>query len=261
MKMASVGMTLLLGMCLAVLAAACDNGDGATATPTPTATATATAIPSPPASPPASPSPPAATPTAAPETPTAAPAPTPSPTPEAVACPDDDPSFCTFAAQVEQAIADEDADFFLANSLTESILCTAQEADVGYLCGPEQIGETITGVPYGREASEGTLVPPETYRNFWIDLFASHLPAEDDSEGSGELRIWGLAYPAPPAAGTPRNIVVTYITNTGQGPERQAISLNCQLEDGRWQIKSLLQHVLFLGSPRDTSAEWRDWPQ
>jgi hypothetical protein len=258
MKMASVGMTLLVGMCLAVLAAACEDGDGATATPTPTATATA--IPSPPASPPASPSPPAATPTAAPETPTPTATPTLSPTPAVATCPDDDPAFCAFAVQVEQAIADEDADFFVANSLTESVLCTAEEADVGYLCGPEQIGETITGVPFGWEASEGMLMPLEDYRDLWVQLFASDLPAEGDSEGNGELRIWGLAYSTPPAAGTPRNIVVTYISDTGQGPERQAISLNSQPADGRWQIKSLLQHALFLGSPPDTSPEWREWP-
>lgn len=253
MKMASFGMALLLGMCLTLLTVACQDDDGATATPTPTAAATA--MPSP------SPSPPAATPTTPAETPTVAPTPAPSPTPAVAACPDDDPAFCTFAAQVEQAIADQDADFFVANSLTESILCTAEEADVGYFCGPEQIGETITGVPFGWEASEGILVPLEDYRDFWVQLFASHLPAEDDSEGSGELRIWGLAYPTAPAAGTPRNIVVTCISDTGQGTERLAFSLNCQLEDGQWQIGSLLQHALFLGLPRDTSAEWRDWPQ
>jgi hypothetical protein len=177
------------------------------------------------------------------------------------ACPDDDPAFCAFAAQVEQAIADEDADFFVANSLTQSAFCTAEEADAGYLCGPEQIGETITGVPFGWEASEGILMPLEDYRELWVQLFASNLPAEGDSEGSGELRIWGLAYSAPPGAGIPRNIVVTYISDIGQGPERQAISLNCQPANWQWKITSLLQHALFLGSPRDTSAEWRDWPQ
>ncbi|UCH87463.1 MAG: hypothetical protein JSU97_03505 [Dehalococcoidia bacterium] len=259
MKIASVGMTLLLGICLAVSTAACQDDDGGTATPTPTATATA--IPSPPPSPPASPSPPAATPTAVPETPTAAPTPIPSPTPEAAACPDDDPAFCIFAAQVEQAIADEDADFFVANSVTQSIPCTAEEAEAGYICGPEEIGETITGIPFGWEASEGILMPLEDYRELWVQLFASNLPAESDSEGSGELRIWGLAYSTPPAAGTPRNIVVTYLSDDGQGPTRHAISLNCKLPDGQWQITSLLQHALFLGLPRDTSPEWRDWPQ
>jgi hypothetical protein len=247
MKTASVGMILLVGMCLALLAAACEEGDDTTAT--------ATAIPS------TSPSLTAVTPTTAPEALTAAPTPTPSPTPEAAACPDDDPTFCIFAAQVEQPIADEDAGFFVANSLTQSIPCTAEEAEAGYLCGPEEIGETITGVPFGWEASEGILMPLEDYRELWVQLFASHLPAANDSEGSGELRIWGLAYSAPPAAGTPRNIVVTYLSDAGQGPARHAISLNCQLEDGRWQVKSLLQHALFLGLPRDTSAEWRDWPQ
>lgn len=259
MKMASVGLALLLGICLALLAVACEEGEEE-AMATPTATATATVIAGHTASPPLSPSPPAPTPTAAPETPTPTATPTPSPTPEVAACPDDDPAFCTFAAQVEQAIADEDADFFVSNSLTQSVLCTADEAEAGYICGPEQIGETITGIPYGREASEGTLVPPDDYRNLWVQLFASDLPVAEDSEGSGELRIWGLAYPLLPAEGTPRNIVVTYISDTGLGPERQAISLHCEPADGRWQVKSLLQHALFLGSPRETAPEWRDWP-
>jgi len=257
MKMASLGAILLAAVCLAVLAVACEEGEEAT--PTPTATAP---MESPPASPPPSPSPPAASPTAAAETATPAAVPSPSPTPGQAACPDDDPAFCTFVIQVEQAIADEDADFFVANSLTQSVLCTAEAADVGYICGPEQIGETITGIPYGREASESSLVPPEDYRNLWVEFFASDLPAEEDSDGSGELRIWGLAYPVEePIGGTPRNIVVTYIGDSGQGPQREAISLNCGLADGQWQIKSLLQHILALGSPRDTFAEWRDWPQ
>ena len=117
MRMASVGVLLLLGICLTVLAVACEEG-GEKATATPTAAATATAIPTPTLALPTSIWPPAVTPT-----PGAAPAA--SPTPEVAACPDDDPAFCAFAAQVEQAIADEDADFFVANSLTQSVLCTA----------------------------------------------------------------------------------------------------------------------------------------
>jgi len=78
MKTARVGMTVLVGMCLAVLAVACEEGEEeATATPT----ATSSAITSPTASPPASPSPSAVTPTAAPDTPAPAATPTPSPTP------------------------------------------------------------------------------------------------------------------------------------------------------------------------------------
>jgi hypothetical protein len=50
MKMASVGITLLVGICLVVLAAACEEGEEE-ATATPTATATATAIASPTESP------------------------------------------------------------------------------------------------------------------------------------------------------------------------------------------------------------------
>lgn len=231
MKMASVGIALLVGICLAVLAVACGEGEEeATATPTATAPSTAT-------------------PTGGPSTLGVA------------ACPDDDPAFCAFAAQVGQAIADEDPAFFGANSLTLSILCTAEAADVGYLCGPEQIGETITGVPYGRESSEGTLMPPDDYRELWLQLFGSDLPAEEDSDGSGELRIWALAYPILPAEGTPRNIVLTYISDTGLGPERQAISLHCELADGQWQIKSVLQHILALVSPKVTSVVWHDWPQ
>ena len=92
--------------------------------------------------------------------------------------------FIQFAVvAVEQAIADEDADFFVANSLTQSVPCTAEEADAGYICGPEEIGETITGVPYGWEASEGILMPLEDYLELWVQLFASNLPAESDSEG------------------------------------------------------------------------------
>ena len=71
MKVATVVMTLLVGTCLAVLAAACEEGKEE-ATATPTATGTVTAIGSPTELTVASPSPPASTPTAAVETPTAA---------------------------------------------------------------------------------------------------------------------------------------------------------------------------------------------
>jgi hypothetical protein len=72
MKMASVGMIVLVGMCLAVLAVACDEGEEevATATPSPAAAATATVQ--------ATPSPAAA----ATATPQATPSPEPTPTPE-----------------------------------------------------------------------------------------------------------------------------------------------------------------------------------
>jgi pyruvate/2-oxoglutarate dehydrogenase complex dihydrolipoamide acyltransferase (E2) component len=52
MTMARVGITLLVGICLVVLAAACEEGEEeAAATPTATATATATAMASPTESP------------------------------------------------------------------------------------------------------------------------------------------------------------------------------------------------------------------
>jgi hypothetical protein len=86
MKMAGIGMTVLVVMCLAVVALACDEGgqEAATGTPSPAAsvTATARATPSPAASvtatPRATPSP-AASATA---TPQATPSPEPTPTPE-----------------------------------------------------------------------------------------------------------------------------------------------------------------------------------
>ncbi len=253
---AAITLAVVVLSAAALLATACEEGEEEP-TPTPAATVTAIATASPAASPAASPSFPAATPTVAPETPT----PAVSPPPDVAACPDDDTTFCAFAGQVEQAIAKRDPDFFVANSLTESFFCTAEEADVGYVCGPEQIGETIVGVPYGWEASEGTLVPLGDYREMWVQIFASYLPTVEDAEGSGELRIWGLSYPEAPAEGTPRNIVITYIGDIGAGPERVAISLRCELADGRWQIKSLLQHALVLGLPSETAPEWRDWPQ
>lgn len=104
MGMARLGLSLLVGSCLVLLAVACGEGEeGATARPA--ATATASTVGSPIASPAT------ARPTAAPETLTAV------ATPEVAACPDDDPAFCAFAAQVEEAITSEDVDFFVANLL------------------------------------------------------------------------------------------------------------------------------------------------
>jgi len=187
--------------------------------------------------------------------------PGPSPAPRVRACPDSGTTFCAFTARVEQALASQDADFLAASSLTQSVLCTAHVANLGHVCGPEQIGETITGVPYDRESSKGALMPLEDYRNLWAQLFGSDLPAEEDGEGSGELRIWGLAYPVAPAAGAPRFLVVTYMSDTGRGPERQAISLHCELVDGQWGIKGFVEHDLALALPQEPLGEWRDWPE
>ncbi|KPJ48612.1 MAG: hypothetical protein AMJ38_04955 [Dehalococcoidia bacterium DG_22] len=255
MGMARLGLSLLVGSCLVLLAVACEEG-GNEATATPAATATATTIVSPAASPAT------ATPTVAPETLTAV------ATPEVAACPDDDPAFCAFAAQVEEAITSEDVDFFVANSLTETIQCTAEVADVVGPCLPPQIGETITGIlydgrslkgfPYDRVWPEFRLMRAERYRDFCLYLFAWDLPEERDTEGSGELRIWGLAYPVPPGDGTPRDIVLTMIGEFRRGLHRQAIILRCELADGQWQIKSFL-HVFALPSPREEVVEWPGW--
>ncbi len=215
------------------------------------------------ASPAASPSPPAETATAAPRTVTATPTPaaaTPLP-PQVEGCADFDPEFCAFATQVEEAIQNEDVDFLVANSLTVSVDCTEEQAVVGAVCDDSQIGETITGVPYGREASEGTLLEPEEYRDFWVELFASDMPEEEDDEGSGELRILGVGYSSQPGEGKPRNLVFTYIGDSEVGVVRQQLSIHIPVEEGEWQIYSLLKFGLLLGPPEGKFVAWSEWPR
>jgi hypothetical protein len=257
-------MMLVVALALAIAACGGDEEE-APATPTATATATAAATASPAAtpSPAASPSPPAATPTAAAPTPTATPTPPPatSPTAQVEGCPDEDRAFCAFADQVEQALLNEDVDFFVANSLTVSIPCTQEQAVVGYVCDQSQIGETITGVPYGDEASQGALLESQEYRDFWAELFASDLTEEEDDEGSGELRIWGVGYSSEPGEGKPRNLVLTYIGDSDLGALRQSLGIHIPIEEGRWQVYSLLQYAPTMGRPQERFVVWRDWPR
>jgi hypothetical protein len=163
--------------------------------------------------------------------------------------------------------------------LTETVQCTAEvAADVGGLCLPPQIGETITGIlydgrtlagfPYGEVPPEFRLMRPEDYRDFWFNLFPWDLPEERDTEGSGELRIWGLAYPVPPGDGTSRDIVLTMIGEFRfEFHYRKATILRCELADGQWQIRQLLDVPALpwrRPSPREVIAEWpgwRDWPR
>ena len=259
--MKAVLMVLVAALVLVLGVAAC-GGDDEEAPTTSTAATTATVAAT--ASPAASPSPPAATPTAAPQTATATGTPSPptaSPEPQVEGCADFDPAFCAFAAQVEDAILNEDVDFFVANSLTVSLPCTQEQAAVGAACDESQIGETITGVPYGREALEGTLLEPEEYRDFWAQLFASDLPEEQDDEGSGELRIRGVGYANRPAVGMPRNLVLTYVVDSDLGPVRQALGIHVPLSEGQWQIYSLYQYSLALGPPQQKFSVWREWPR
>lgn len=242
MKMASVGMTLLVGICLAVLALACDEGEEevATATPSPAAAATAT--------------------------------------PQATPTPEETPAeetggfegFQTFAQQIEAAVEGRDAQFFVERARLEELTCTGEEFPLP--CAGQPAGTTLTGISSRAWASDAsTLLSQEEYTLWLEDYFSTALGDLSDSYGSGSLTLYALAHGEAEGAEVFRavttSIVDRYPTGTPiGGTEREAHVFVFEFENGRWQFTGEIVALTSVTSPDWLSGDcaecydrWERW--
>ena len=232
---------MLVGLALAaLLASACGGGGQPAATPTPTPALAAVATPTP----------------------------TPTPIPKAIAAPMATPppppgetggfqGFQAFAAQIEQALAIEDEQFFIDRAKLTEISCTGQE--VFGPCEGQPAG-ILSGIPGSAWYSDAfNLFSPQAYAQSLTIYFGAAPSGNSDSYGPGDLRLYALAEKSVPGFNDifyaiTTSMVDIYPTGVPIGStEREAHAFKFEFENGQWQFTGELVAV-----STATSPDWLD---
>ncbi len=133
----------------------------------------------------------APTPTASPEvesSPTATPTPTPSPVPE----PPEFASFRQFAQEIDRALHERDAQFFVDRAIISKVRCTGRET-LG-MCDGQPAGTTFEGVwSSGANSGYAKILSPDDYQEHLLRELAAAMPLRADELGGGDLVFYALA--------------------------------------------------------------------
>ncbi len=187
----------------------------------------------------------------------------PSPTPEDTATPtptveataivqaeaDGLEGFRAFAAQIEEAVASGDVEFFPGRAVTRPYTCTGQEEFV-LACVGQTPGAIVETFRVGYLGSEGVFTTLADYSARLDDFFGTARPDVSDEFGDGTPFLHSVAVSlpphylgeSPPEDGAPeiyQAILTGIVDPTGQeGPHRQARISNWLFIDGSWRLTS-----------------------
>ncbi len=176
---------------------------------------------------------------------TAEPVVTPEPTPAPTPTPDLPPEtggmdgFRTFASQIEQAISNKDAQFFIDRARLTEFTCPGEPGLAPTACDGQPAGTVIEGLEAGYWRSEGQMVPPEEHPQWLERYFGGGRGDLSDPYGNGSVSLYAMAEPRIGVF----SAVTTYIADdnpdaTGyyEEPSRESRIFDFEFEDGRWQL-------------------------
>lgn len=158
--------------------------------------------------------------------------------------------FRTFAQQVEQAIANRDAQFFIDRARLTEFTCPGEPGMAPAACDGQPAGTVIQGIQVGYWRSEGQMVRLEEYPQWLDSYFGGGRRDLNDAYGNGSVALYALAQGPE---GLEFSAVTTYIADdnpdvTGyyEDPTRESRMFEFRFEDGRWQ---LVHELVELGRP------------
>ena len=209
---------------------------------------------------------PAATEEAAPAT-TATPAATEEAAPTKTPDPQD---FAEFADLIAQAVAEGDSSFFAERVKGATYTCT--QNDIGAevegieqgLC--QNVGQQLDLVQFGYWRSEGLLRRPVAMASQIEIYFIYALPEENDSYGTGAVRLYAIGTGRSSDGQTFRAAILTAITGRPEAsaikPARTARGIHFEYVEGRWLIRGMLvADVLAEELLSPETAPYTEWEQ
>lgn len=210
--------TLLAGAAASIALAGC--GDGGGPPPTPTASPTATPVPT------------------ATLTPTPTPAVTPIPTPSPTLASETGgmEGFRQFAVQMETALGDGNAQFFIQRARFAEVTCPAQALELELLCKDKPPG-TVVQIFNLANPFHGSAILFDDYVAQLEGWFAGVRPDLSDQYGSGAPTLYALARTTfVSGEGFRAHAIVTAIFEFRGRSTRDVLVFNWQFRDNRWQL-------------------------
>jgi len=147
--------------------------------------------------------------------------------------------FKVFGSQIEVALSEGDVGFFLDRALLSRHQCSATDVQFGILpC--RQAGQTLEGIWVGPWRSQWTLASLADYKQFLVRFFDSVLRDATDDFGSGEAALYAIGQTRSREAQVFFGMV-TAISDTANGIERIVHAMEFVFEDGRWRFVADVQ--------------------
>lgn len=178
--------------------------------------------------------------------------------------------FRAFARQIERAISESNAQFFIERAVLKEEACTGEE-QLGPCAG--RTPGTVRGIP-GRvwQSDASALFSPEEYAQALGRYFDAALSDQSDEYGTGALTLYALGQSATEGDEVFQAIttaIVDIYPSTGAPigrTEREAHAFNFKFEAGRWQFTGEVAAVVSLSSADWLSGEcgecytrWERW--
>ena len=166
---------------------------------------------------------------------------TPEPTPAATPAPETGgmDGFRTFAPQIEQAIANKDAQFFIDRARFTEFTCPGEPGLAPRACDGQPAGTVIGGLEAGYWRSEGQIVPTEEYPQWLERYFGGGRGDLSDPYGNGSVSLYAVAELSIGVF----SAVTTYIADDNpnalgyyEEPSRESRRFDFEFENGRWQL-------------------------
>jgi hypothetical protein len=174
-------------------------------------------------------------------------------------------SFREFAAQLDQAL-DQDNTTFLLNRVLNTQLTCAGDEQVGPCLG-EKEGTVKEGVYSGIWRTDTVdIVEPKKLAESYNSLVKSAQPEEKDDYGTGEPRLYALATaPSGPIGGRDTYYaIVTAITGDAESSQRKVLLYTWVSWNSRWQTfgevdAGTLTAEWLSGDCPDCYLDWELW--
>ena len=230
--------TILVGIVGAalLLSAACGDDDDGESADTPTAEAAAPTATTPPEASPAATTTAEATPADA--------APTAAVEPAELS-----QEFRDFAPQIDEALRNQDVEFFAQHAWTEQVTCTAEDVAItGFFAACEEEGAEFQGMGLSVwKAEGGGLVQAERVLALIDSLWSIQALEGEDAFGGAEAGLYALGANRRQGYDAQVSVITSLINRPagmqGTGPLRVVLVLHWRFEEEDWRLFEVMQAV------------------
>ncbi len=168
------------------------------------------------------------------------------------------PEFTEFAANIDDARAGMNAEFFWQLADTSEVTCTEATSSWVYACVDQPLGSVVRSLAVANPF-EGTGYGHEQLVNLLAGWFTGSRPDLGDEFGSGAPTLYATARSRPYADVDQYHAILTRIVlgaSTPQIPHRQVLVSTWEVVDGLWLHKRLWTSEQFWSEGSPSAADW-----
>ena len=173
--------------------------------------------------------------------------------PSSIGTYEDPHDFESFGAELDDALANEDPQFFLENVSFQEVSCAAESPPPPSSCAGKPSGAEVPAVLVGAWESEDFYLDAAGYEAFIRDFLTQSASGESDVYGGPEARLYAYAIIRPELAFAPPAVetieaILTRIAPTTP-PKRETLLVTLSFDGEQWSVTQLVTGpVAFLDS-------------